>query len=88
VAGRSRRRVVGWFDGRMSSAEGARSAASSATAQPEDAGADEHQDQVPRGVPAVRAELLKERVGDYFEMDVDSPYMLLVPRLRESGGSR
>src|SRR4029453_1386605 len=27
---------------------------------------------------------LRERVSDYFEMDVDSPYMLLVAPVRES----
>ena len=64
-AARSRRRelladekVVGWFNGRMEfgpRALGARSILGD-PAQPADAGADEPEDQVPRGLPAVRAQ--------------------------------
>ena len=44
------------------------------SAQPAHAGADEHQDQVPRGVPAIRAErACGSGCSDYFELDGDSP---------------
>ena len=51
-------KIVGWFDGRMEFGPRALGLAQHPrrSAQPADAGADEHQDQVPRGLPAVRAE--------------------------------
>ena len=52
-------------------------------AQPADAGADEHQDQVPRGLPPFAPSVLRERVSDYFELDTDSPYMLLVAPVKK-----
>ena len=43
-----------------------------------DAGGHELEDQVPRIVPAVSRRGLREHVGEWFESDGDSPYMLLV----------
>ena len=69
-------KVVGWFNGRMEfgpRALGARSILGDPRS-PQHAGADEHQDQVPRGLPAVRAErACGSKVHEYFELDGDSP---------------
>ncbi len=52
-------------------------------AQHEDAVGDESQDQVPRIVSPFAPSVLAERVGDYFEQNGASPYMLLVAPVRE-----
>ena len=55
----------------------------------EDAVGDEPEDQVPRIVPSVRAlGAAGEGCASYFEIDRESPYMLLVaPVVREPAGS-
>jgi hypothetical protein len=43
-----------------------------------DAVGHEPQDQVPESFRPFAPSVLRERLSDYFEMDADSPYMLLV----------
>ena len=43
----------------------------------------EPEDQVPGVVPPVRPAVLAERASDYFDIDVESPYMMLVASVRE-----
>src|SRR5207249_1937814 len=47
------------------------------------AAGDESEDQVPRELPALRAGVLREQVAEWFDLDVDSPYMLLVAPVQE-----
>ena len=54
-----------------------RSALTNHAAQPQSEG------QVSRELPAVRASVLREDVSDWFELDSDSPYMLLVADVRK-----
>ena len=78
--------VVGWFQGRMEfgpRALGHRSILADA-ARPEDEGHPQHEDQVPRGLPArSRPACSTERASECFELDCDSPYMLLVAQVRD-----
>jgi hypothetical protein len=81
-------KVVGWFQGRWSSGRGRSApAASWATRAAQDAVGDEPEDQVPRELPALRAERAAGAGGDYFELDATRPYMLLVAPVQESGAS-
>ena len=57
-------------------------------ALPEDAVGDEPEDQVPRELPAVRAERAARARRDYFELDADSPYMLLVAPVQQDAPHR
>ena len=79
-------KIVGWFDGRMEfgpRALGARSILGDPRS-PRMQARHEHQDQVPRRVPAVRAvRCCASACRDYFELDGDSPYMLLVAPVRK-----
>ncbi len=51
--------------------------------QPPDAAHPQPQDQVPRGVPPFAPSVLGEDVGEYFDLTVSSPYMLLVADVAE-----
>ena len=83
---RHRRRRAGRRPGRrlVSRPHGVRSAGARRAIDPrrsalaDDAEDAEPEDQVPRELPAVRASVLREDVAEWFEMDCDSPYMLLV----------
>ena len=81
-------KIVGWFQGRMEfgpRALGARSILGD-PAVAEDAGDDEPEDQVPRELPAVRADRAAgARRHEWFELEPgqESPYMLLVAPVLE-----
>ena len=82
----AREKVVGLLQGRMEfgpRALGGRSIIGDPRS-PDDAVDDEPEDQVPRVVPAVRAvRASRARRFDWFDLDGDSPYMLLVADVRE-----
>ena len=77
--------VIGWFQGRMEFGPRAlgRPQHPGRPARPQDARHPEHEDQVPRGLPALRALGARGQGAEWFEIDCDSPYMLLVAQVRE-----
>ncbi len=80
-----RRQVVGWFDGRMEfgpRALGARSILGDPRS-PRMQAQMNLKIKFREGFRPFAPSVLRERVSDYFEMDVDSPYMLLVAPVRE-----
>ena len=77
--------VVGWFDGRMEfgpRALGARSILGDPRS-PRMQAQMNLKIKFREGFRPFAPSVLRERVSDYFEMDVDSPYMLLVSAVRE-----
>jgi len=78
-------KVIGWFQGRMEFGPRALGgAASSVTPEIRRSGGDEPENQIPGIIPAFAPSVLRENVSEYFEMDVDSPYMLLVAPVVQS----
>jgi carbamoyltransferase len=78
-------RVVGWFDGRMEfgpRALGARSILGDPRS-PRMQAQMNLKIKFREGFRPFAPSVLRERVSDYFELDVDSPYMLLVAPVRE-----
>jgi carbamoyltransferase len=78
-------KVVGWFDGRMEfgpRALGARSILGDARS-PRMQAQMNLKIKFREGFRPFAPSVLRERVGDYFELDTDSPYMLLVAPVRE-----
>jgi carbamoyltransferase len=78
-------KVVGWFDGRMEfgpRALGARSILGDPRS-PRMQAQMNLKIKFREGFRPFAPSVLRERVSDYFEMDVDSPYMLLVAPVRE-----
>jgi len=79
-------KIVGWFDGRMEfgpRALGARSI----LGDPRDPRMQAQMNlkiKFREGFRPFAPSVLRERVADYFELDADSPYMLLVAPLREA----
>ena len=84
-------KAVGWFQGRMEfgpRALGARSILGDPRS-PDDAEDAQPQGQVPRDRSArSRPSVLREDVADWFELDGDSPYMLLVADVVRSAPPR
>jgi len=78
-------KIVGWFDGRMEfgpRALGARSVLADPRSPRMQAQLN-LKIKLREGFRPFAPSVLRERLSDYFEMDVDSPYMLLVAPVRE-----